>query len=167
MNDRSETALATVNPSLADKDRAAAAALEPSGIFLLVVSGLRTADEQNALFAIGRTVDLEKHKVTNARAGQSMHNYGLAVDVAPYTSGQTGTINWDEKTTQFQSMVTALKAQGLAWGGDWVHFKDYDHFQVSSVPPSPSSAMEADYGTGDQTALSALWTNVDDGKYAA
>jgi peptidoglycan LD-endopeptidase CwlK len=167
MNERSESNLGTVNPILADKVQAAAAMLEPSGIYLLVVSGLRTADEQNALYAIGRTVDLDKDKVTNARAGESMHNYGLAVDVAPYTSGQTGAINWDEKTAQFQSMVTALKAQGLAWGGDWDHFKDYDHFQMASVPASPSDAMVGDYGAGDAAALQAVWTNVDDGKYAA
>jgi peptidoglycan L-alanyl-D-glutamate endopeptidase CwlK len=166
MNARSETALATVNPTLADKVRAAAAALEPSGIYLLVVSGLRTADEQNALYAIGRTVELDRKPVTNAKAGQSMHNYGLAVDVAPYVTGESGQINWNEGTPQFQSMVTAIKAQGLAWGGDWVHFKDYDHFQISSVPSSPTSAMEEDYGTGDQAALTALWMNVDDGKYA-
>jgi hypothetical protein len=96
-----------------------------------------------------------------------MHNYGLAVDVAPYTSGQTGAINWDESTAQFQHMVAALKTQGLAWGGDWVHFKDYDHFQMSNIPASPNPAMVADYGAGDTPALAAIWTNAADGKYSA
>jgi hypothetical protein len=64
-------------------------------------------------------------------------------------------------------MVDALKAQGLAWGGDWIHFKDDDHFQLSNIPANPSSAMISDYGSGDETALQAIWTNADDGKYAA
>lgn len=44
---------------------------------------LRTFSEQAALYAQGRTVFFDKNgkklgKVTNAKAGQSMHNYGLA-----------------------------------------------------------------------------------------
>jgi peptidoglycan L-alanyl-D-glutamate endopeptidase CwlK len=66
MDPRSETALATVNPALAVLVHAAAATLEAQGIYVLVVSGLRTAAEQNALWAIGRTVDPDKPKVTNA-----------------------------------------------------------------------------------------------------
>jgi peptidoglycan LD-endopeptidase CwlK len=165
MDARSETALATVNPALADKVRAAAATLEAAGTYLLVVSGLRTAAEQNALYAQGRTAP--GHIVTNAKAGQSMHNYGLAVDVVPYLSGQSGALNWQPSTPQFQAMVAALKAQDLIWGGDWVTFKDEDHFQMSNVPTNPSAAMLIDYGTGDQTALQAIWTNVDNGKYSA
>jgi peptidoglycan LD-endopeptidase CwlK len=165
MDARSEAALATVNPVLANLVRAAATSLEAQGTYLLVVSGLRTAAEQNALYAQGRTTP--GHIVTNAKAGQSMHNYGLAVDVVPYLSGQTGTLNWQPATPQYQAMVAALKGQGLAWGGDWIHFKDEDHFQLSDVPVNPSPAMEADYGTGDQTALQAIWTNTDDGKYSA
>lgn len=147
MDARSETALATVNPALADKVRAAAATLEANGTYLLVVSGLRTAAEQNALYAQGRTAP--GHIVTNAKAGQSMHNYGLAVDVVPYLSGQSGALNWQPSTPQFQAMVAALKAQALAWGGDWVTFKDEDHFQMSNVPTNPSTAMMNDYGAGD------------------
>lgn len=164
MDARSEAQLATVSPALATKVRAAAGSLAALGTYLLVVSGLRTAAEQDALYAQGRTTP--GHIVTNAKAGQSMHNYGLAVDVVPYLSGDGGALNWNVSTPQYQAMVTALKAQDLAWGGDWVHFKDEDHFQMPSVPANPSEAMIADYGSGDATALEAIWTNVDEGKYA-
>jgi len=165
MDARSEAQLATVNPDLAAKVRAAADSLALNGTYLLVVSGLRTPDQQNTLYAQGRTAP--GHIVTNAKAGQSMHNYGLAVDIVPYLSGQTGNLNWQPDTPQFQAMVAALKAQNLTWGGDWVSIKDYDHFQMSDLPVSPNAAMEADYGAGDQAALQSIWTNANDGKYSA
>lgn len=165
MDARSEAQLATVSPDLATKIRAAADSLEGAGTYLLVVSGLRTPDEQNTLYAQGRTTP--GHIVTNAKAGQSMHNYGLAVDVVPYLSGQGGALNWNIQTPQYQAMVAAMKAQELVWGGDWVTIPDGDHFQMPSVPVSPNAAMIGDYGTGDTAALESIWTNVTDGKYSA
>jgi peptidoglycan L-alanyl-D-glutamate endopeptidase CwlK len=166
MNARSEAALATVNPVLADKIRDAADELAATGMYLLVVSGLRTAAEQDALYAKGRNGSTEKI-VTHAKAGYSMHNYGLAVDVVPYLSGETGEVNWDAKTPQFNTMVAALKAQGLVWGGDWITLKDDDHFQMPGMPDTPNDRMRADYGTGDQAALSAIWNNAATGSYSA
>lgn len=150
---------------MADKVRAAAATLEAAGTYLLVVSGLRTAAEQNALYAQGRSAP--GHIVTNAQAGYSMHNYGLAVDIVPYLSGSSGQLNWDPNTPQFRAMVAALEAQGLVWGGSWKTFPDDDHFQLPGVPVTPSSAMRADYADGGQQALAAIWTKTAAGDYAA
>ena len=130
----------------------------------LVVSGLRTADEQNALYAQGRTTP--GHIVTNAKAGYSMHNYGLAIDMVPYLTGSGGALNWTASTPQFQRMVGAMKAQGLEWGGDWKGaLGDYDHFQLTDLPSSPSATMRADYGTGPAT-LDAIWGRATEGSYA-
>ena len=160
MNPRSEAELSRVIPALADKVRSAAAVLKQEGTFLLVISGLRTAAEQNALYAQGRTSP--GHVVTNAKAGQSMHNYGLAVDIAPYLQGEDGRINWKPDTPQFKAMVAAMKSQGLEWGGDWKHFPDMDHFQLAGLPANPSLAMQADYPQG----LDAIWDNLVAGKYS-
>jgi peptidoglycan L-alanyl-D-glutamate endopeptidase CwlK len=165
MDKRSEANLAKVYPVLATKIRAASDALNLKGTFLCVVSGLRTAQEQNDLYAQGRTAP--GHKVTNAKAGFSMHNYGLAVDVVPYLSGQAGALNWTEETPQYQAMVKAMKAQGLVWGGDWVTFPDGDHFQVSGLPDTPNAAMRKDYGSGDTVQLAAIWAKVANGAYAS
>ena len=165
MDARSESVLQAVDPALADKVRAAADSLAAQGTYLLVVSGLRTAAEQNALYAQGRTVP--GHIVTNARAGLSMHNYGLAVDVVPYLSGDGGNLNWNVETPQYQAMVTALKGQGLIWGGDWTSLKDYDHFQMPGLPVTPNAAMEAAYGDGGATVLQTIWQNAADGVYSA
>jgi peptidoglycan L-alanyl-D-glutamate endopeptidase CwlK len=163
MDARSEAALATVNPMLADKVRAAASTLEPLGTFLLVLSGLRTAAEQDTLYAQGRTT--RGHIVSKAKAGHSMHNYGLAVDVVPFLSEGSGPLNWKPETQQYKAMVRAMKKQGLVWGGDWVSFPDADHFQLAGIPNSPNAAMRRDYGDGGQAALQAIWSNAADGKY--
>lgn len=159
MDPRSESVLATVSPALASLVRQAQSALTPQGVNMCVYQGLRTADQQNALYAQGRT--LSGPIVTNAKAGYSNHNYGLAVDVVPYVQGTSGALNWDVSSTPFQAMVTALKTQGLVYGGDWVHFPDNDHFQMPTIPPSPSPAMVADFSSG----LSTVWDNAADGKY--
>ena len=165
MDNRSEAALANVAPALAAKVRAAADQLAASGTYLLVVSGLRTAAEQNALYEQGRDGN-PGHIVTNARAGLSMHNYGLAVDVVPYLSGDGGQLNWSQNTPQFRTMVSALEAQGLVWGGAWTSIPDYDHFQMPGLPVTPNAAMQADYSDGGPAALNAIWGKVTDGSYA-
>ena len=164
MNKRSETVLAKVNPELANRVRAAADALAANNTFLLVVSGLRTAQEQDALYAQGRTAP--GHIVTNARAGQSMHNYGLAVDIVPFLQGEAGTLNWSPNTPQFRAMVAALESNDLVWGGSWKSFPDDDHFQMPGIPASPTPKMQADYGTGMPAALRAIWNGVANGTYS-
>jgi len=166
MNDRSEAVLSKVNPVLASKVRSAASMLETAGTYLLVVSGLRTAEEQNALYAQGRD-GAPGHIVTNAKAGYSMHNYGLAVDVVPYLSGPSGELNWDPNTPQFRAMVAALEAQSLVWGGAWKTFPDEDHFQLAGVPVTPNAAMRSDYSDGGPEALTAVWNKAAEGDYAA
>ncbi len=167
MNTQSEAALAGVCLELKERVREAARVLETEGTCLLVVSGLRDSAQQNALYAQGRTAP--GHIVTNAPAGLSMHNYGLAVDVVPYLSGQSGVLNWNPATLQFQRMVTAMKAQHLIWGGDWKGgLGDFDHFQLPELPPSPSIAMRSDYwkASGKTPDLTAIWHKAELGKYA-
>lgn len=47
-------------------------------IFVQITSGYRSFAEQNKLYAQGRTAPGKI--VTNAKGGQSNHNYGLAID---------------------------------------------------------------------------------------
>lgn len=160
MTPQSEKTLSELNPVFASKVRAAAATLEPE-IYLCAYSGLRNAQEQNALYAKGRTAP--GNIVTKAKAGQSMHNYGLAADIVPYIHGNSGDLDWNENSVAFGKMVAALKAQGLAWGGDWVHFKDMDHFQLANLPATPSAKMQADYAGGAD--LESIWNKVSEGAY--
>lgn len=98
---------------------------------------LRTFAEQDALYAQGRTK--KGSKVTNAKGGQSYHNYGLAIDIALLVdvdgNGSFETASWDAKTdfdgdkkADWQEIVTIFKRYGYEWGGDW-KFVDTPHFQ--------------------------------------
>ena len=102
-------------------------AAEASGIDLLVTSTYRDDESQNALYAQGRTT--AGKIVTNAKAGQSFHNYRCAVDVVPIVAGKP---RWDAKDEVWQTIGALGKAQGLEWAGDWVKFKEYPHFQYTS-----------------------------------
>jgi hypothetical protein len=67
-------------------------------------------------------------------------------------------------------MVSALKAEGLAWGGDWKgKLADFDHFQLAGLPASPSELMQADYKATQVPAavvtLAQVWQKTGMGAY--
>jgi peptidoglycan L-alanyl-D-glutamate endopeptidase CwlK len=110
---------------------------------------LRTFQEQNHLYALGRTEinpdGKSKSKplgniVTNSKGGQSIHNYGLAFDIVllidKNNDGIFETATWDtlkdfdgDKVSDWMEVVNYFKSQGWEWGGDWKSFKDTPHFQ--------------------------------------
>jgi peptidoglycan LD-endopeptidase CwlK len=97
-----------------------------------ISQGLRTFAEQDALYAIGRS--LKGRKVTNAKAGQSIHNYGLAVDIVLIIDGKDASWDtvkdWDsDRVADWMEIVKIFKAHGWNWGGDWKTFKDLPHFE--------------------------------------
>jgi hypothetical protein len=97
------------------------------GLDVLVYCTLRTHDEQDALYAKGRTEPGDI--VTNARGGQSAHNWGLAFDAVPRVDGKPA---WKEPVSGalWQSYGHCAKVAGLEWGGDWQSFKDAPHCQM-------------------------------------
>jgi hypothetical protein len=93
------------------------------GIKLRITSAYRSFAEQDALFAQGRTQP--GNIVTNARGGESIHNFGLAFDVVPMVHGQP---DWNGNW----SFIGALgKSFGFIWGGDWQAFPDRPHFEMN------------------------------------
>lgn len=101
-------------------------AAEEAGIDLLVTSTYRDNASQDALYAQGRTAP--GRIVTNAKAGQSYHNYRCAVDVVPVRNGKPV---WDSKDPVWQTVGRLGKAAGLEWAGDWKRFKEFPHFQYT------------------------------------
>ena len=122
----SEGAIARLEPSIQDKARALLSAAKAEGIDLVVTQGLRTMEEQAALYAQGRTAP--GPIVTNAKPGSSWHNFGLAFDVAVV---QGGKVTWPTDEALWQKIGAIGKAQGLIWGGDFESFKDRPHFQFT------------------------------------
>ena len=83
----------------------------------------------------------KRPKVTNARGGQSIHNYGLAFDIVLlYDNDGNGTFeeaswsqirDFDKDTkSDWTEVVNYFKSKGWEWGGDWKSFKDAPHFQL-------------------------------------
>ena len=98
---------------------------------LAVTSTLRDLAYQSHLFAQGRTAPGKI--VTNARAGYSWHNFGLAFDVVPIVAGVAF---WDNRTKSGIQLWTDIgsigEELGLEWGGRWTRFPDMPHFQLTA-----------------------------------
>jgi peptidoglycan LD-endopeptidase CwlK len=91
-----------------------------------IAQGLRTFAEQNKLFA-------QRPKVTNAKGGQSVHNYGFAVDIVLIIDGKTASWDvkkdWDgDRVADWDECVKVFAKYGWSWGGNWSNFKDMPHF---------------------------------------
>jgi peptidoglycan L-alanyl-D-glutamate endopeptidase CwlK len=86
--------------------------------------GYRSKERQASLYAIGRTKP--GRKVTNAKPGQTPHNYGLAMDYVPFVGHRTFFV----KAAWWTKLGQAAKAAGLQWGGYWRAFKDRPHVEM-------------------------------------
>ncbi len=87
------------------------------------ISGYRSYLEQDNLYSQGRTTP--GPLVTHARAGQSSHNFGIAVDLALDGSAEKGLQpTWDP--IGYAPLGPLCVKHGLDWGGHWA-IKDYGH----------------------------------------
>lgn len=102
-------------------------------IFIRITSTFRSFHEQTLLFEQGRTKPGKI--VTNARAGSSFHNYGLAFDFCLLVNEKM--VSWDQLAdfnmdgmADWMQVVEAFEAKGYTWGGRWKGgFKDAPHMQ--------------------------------------
>jgi peptidoglycan L-alanyl-D-glutamate endopeptidase CwlK len=113
-----------------------------NGITVILICTLRDREAQAALFAQGRTT---KGKiVTNAKPGESWHEYGCAGDVLPLRHGKpiwgTSGNGIDEDPSDddkddleaWQTVGKLGKRAGLEWAGDWKTFRELAHFQYTN-----------------------------------
>ena len=96
------------------------------GIDLLVTSTFRDNESQGELYEQGRT--RPGKVVTNAKPGESWHNYRCAVDVVPLVNGKP---NWDGSDPIWQTIGELGEQAGLEWAGRWHSFKELAHFQYT------------------------------------
>ena len=99
-NARTLRAIDTLAPAFQRQVRGWVTEMINSKIPPLIYCGRRTMEEQAALYKIGRSV---KGKiVTNARPGESYHNYGLAFDWVPLKISTKNpdlyVADWDDET---------------------------------------------------------------------
>lgn len=86
---------------------------------------MRTKEEQDKLYAQGRT--MPGKIVTQAKGGDSMHNYAVAFDICPIVNGKAV---WE--ISLFNKIGKLGMDIGLEWGGSWKKFIDRPHFQYTA-----------------------------------
>lgn len=95
-----------------------------------ILSGGRTYAEQTAIYAQGRTKP--GRVVTNAPAGSSNHNFGIAFDVGIFSGTKyfTGATKLENDAYLNLRKLTKPAVLDLDWGGDWRSSKDYPHYEL-------------------------------------
>ena len=136
------TSLARLNTCHPKLQAVANRALELSMVDITVVCGHRSVEEQQRLYAIGRTTEANHPPVTyvDGEDRKSRHNYepSLAVDLAPYIKNRG--IAWDDGVA-WGALERAMKRAaeelgiGVEWGGDWTSFVDKPHWQLKGPVP--------------------------------
>ena len=99
---------------------------EANRIDVIVTSTYRDNESQDALYAQGRTAPGKI--VTNAKGGESYHNYKCAIDIVPIVGGKCV---WDDAAPIWKTLGQLGKQAGLEWAGTWKTFKEYPHFQYT------------------------------------
>lgn len=92
-----------------------------TGLLFRIVQGLRTFDEQQAIYDQGRTKPGKI--VTNAKPGSSYHNYGLAIDIVPIVNGKP---DWNFK---YETIYDIAEKHGFTCGGKFKSIVDKPHFE--------------------------------------
>ncbi|MFS0872691.1 M15 family metallopeptidase [Paenibacillus xylanilyticus] len=122
-----------LHPVVAESEELLVRKAARRGIEVVITHGYRSIEEQDELFNQGRSN--AGNIVTNARGGESYHNYGLAIDFALRTPD--GDVVWDMERddngngqADWIEVVDMAKELGFTWGGDWANFPDYPHLQM-------------------------------------
>lgn len=117
LSNRSLSRLVSVHPDL----RAVIEkAIQITPVDFVVTEGIRSVDRQKELVAAGAS------KTMNSR-----HLTGHAVDLAALVGGK---IVWN--TAPYEAIAVAVRKAAsdldvkIQWGGDWVTFRDYVHFEL-------------------------------------
>jgi hypothetical protein len=88
-----------------------------------ITEGYRSLERQAELYAQGRTT--KGTVVTNAKPGESWHNYQVAFDVVFRKQG------YNASDALWETLGTVGEKHGLDWGGRWREFVDKPHFQMT------------------------------------
>jgi len=117
--------LEDLHPKAATLCRDFIAECKVQGVDVIITSTYRDHDSQDAIYAQGRT--RPGPKVTNAKGGQSFHNYRVAFDFVPVVNGKA---DWNNTKT-WRKCGEIAESVGLEWAGRWNSFKELCHCQYT------------------------------------
>lgn len=133
------------HPEIQEKAQQLMETCAKRGLYIGISECFRTVEEQNELYAQGRTKP--GNIVTNAKGSSysSHHQWGTAFDF--YRNDGKGAYNDGDG---FFSMVGRIGKQlGLEWGGDWISPVDKPHFQLPYWGSS-TAMLKTQYGTPEK-----------------
>ena len=141
-----------LHPRLQEKFELLQKKCAKKGITIRATECLRTAKEQDALYAKGRTAP--GSKVTNAsgKDAKSMHQWGVAVDIViDMDADKDGDIDIrDLYNVKLLNIVGKIgESIGLEWGGSWKSIVDKPHFQLPDWGSTPAK-LKVKYGTPEK-----------------
>lgn len=128
---------------------------------VLITETLRTQEEQERLYAQGRTTPGKI--VTNCRGYQSPHCWGVAFDFCRNKKGYEydNTDGFFDKVGNIAKTIFDNTEYDLFWGGDFKTFVDKPHIEMIKYMPNNSTKWLIDtYGTPDK--FMKTWKNGDE-----
>lgn len=130
------------HPRLIELSQKLISACKGQGLIIGIGESFRTKEEQDALYAKGRTAP--GSVVTNAKGSSysSHHQWGTAFDI--YRSDGKGV--YTDSDGFFEKVGKIGKSIGLEWGGDWKSPVDKPHFQLPYWG-STTTKLKKMYGT--------------------
>lgn len=133
------------HPRLIDLSQKLVSACRGQGLIIGIGESFRTKEEQDALYAKGRTAP--GNIVTNAKGSSysSHHQWGTAFDV--YRNDGKGV--YTDSDGFFEKVGKIGKSIGLEWGGDWKSPVDKPHFQLPDWG-STTTKLKKMYGTPEK-----------------
>lgn len=148
-----------LHPTLQKKAEELIALCKSNGISIKISECVRTVEEQDALYAKGRTAP--GNKVTNAKGSSysSMHQWGVAfdfyLDMDIDGDGAKSDDAYNNVTGLFDKVGRLGQSIGLEWGGAWKSIKDRPHFQLPDWG-STTTKLKNVYGTPNN--FMATWS---------
>lgn len=100
-------------------------ACKQKGLIVKITDTLRTKEEQDKLYAQGRTT--AGKIVTWVKYPYSNHNWGMAFDICR----NDGKGAYNDSDGWFSKVGQVGKSFGLSWGGDWKDSVDKPHFELT------------------------------------
>lgn len=160
MDPISEKRLSEVHPWLAHLAHVLADRLAAEGSEVRVTCGVRSWNQQLAEWLKGRDADgniVDKSQVvTNAPPGHGWHEFGLAIDVAPFVDG---TPDWNVSHPVWKRIVAVGESLGLFSGTEFHAICDTPHFQLTGkFPVSPTDEVRQLFKDG---GMQAVWSEAD------
>ena len=148
-----------LHPEFRKRMAALAEKLAARDMQALIADGFRSFAEQDELFAQGRSKP--GRVVTNARGGQSNHNYGMAVDLYPVIGGHVFTEPTSGNKQRFeeiqQAIIDEAEGMGLTSGVHFGSLGDKPHVQLLGEHVlNPKDALKI-FNTNNKS-FDAVWT---------